>query len=271
MIITNYNRPKELTRCVNSVCRLIEKWRIAGEFDGPVEEPEVIVVDDGSEPSQIEELDFVDKKITLRCIFLNENYGVLFARNVGVLQSSFDTIFFLDSDNEIVDQPFSLFLEVAKLANQFGLAWAPMLDEYDQIVGCEFFVKNNFGTFVDDLNRNLPECSGMYRKSLFLKWFLDVSYERRFEGPFHLSLCHEVFDVPLTSAPLRKYYEENVAERLSVTQKTTAECKEFLFGKVKILSKFWKFMSPYTFLRYSLGVTYYGFQYLVAKALLPCK
>jgi glycosyltransferase involved in cell wall biosynthesis len=99
VIIPSYNRPQVTLRAVESV--LTQTWK----------DLEVIVVDDGSDASQIYPTEMIDDQ-RVRLVCHPTNRGVSAARNTGVKESRFPLIAFLDSDDRWLPE---------KLATQMAL------------------------------------------------------------------------------------------------------------------------------------------------------
>lgn len=114
IIIPTYNRAAVIGRAILSVlCQTYEDY-------------EVIIVDDGStDQTQGVVEQIADDRI--RCIRLEENHGAGYARNVGIQESKYDYIAFLDSDDEW--KRFKLELQIQRMRElppEAGLVYCRM-------------------------------------------------------------------------------------------------------------------------------------------------
>jgi glycosyltransferase involved in cell wall biosynthesis len=85
VVIPTYNRYNFLKRAIKSVLNQTFKAK------------EIIVVDDGSDDNTYK---IKDEFKDIKYIYYNENMGVSFARNIGILNAKYDYVAFLDSDDE---------------------------------------------------------------------------------------------------------------------------------------------------------------------------
>ena len=85
VVIPTYNRYNFLKRAIKSVLNQTFKAK------------EIIVVDDGSNDNTYK---IKDEFKDIKYICYNENKGVSFARNIGILNAKYDYVAFLDSDDE---------------------------------------------------------------------------------------------------------------------------------------------------------------------------
>lgn len=92
IVIPVYNGEKTVLRCLNSIARNF------GDYEDDVE---VIVVDDGSEDNTVEEIQ--KSKLSNLKLIIKENGGVSLARNVGIETATGKYIWFIDSDDFLVD------------------------------------------------------------------------------------------------------------------------------------------------------------------------
>ena len=87
VVIATFNRPEELTRCVRAI----------GELSYPRDEFEVIVVNDGGQPKQLEHLKHLAGDVDFRIVSIR-NTGPGAARNAGAAIARGDFIAFVDDD-----------------------------------------------------------------------------------------------------------------------------------------------------------------------------
>lgn len=104
IIIANYNRTSELKRCLDSI-------ELA--FSGVIE-PEVIVIEDGSEKI------LEDNRIA-KHIFLSENGGPVRARLEGAKNANFEYILLLDSDDTILTSAVKTIEEIKSINPNYEL------------------------------------------------------------------------------------------------------------------------------------------------------
>lgn len=94
-IIPAYNAEKYIERCLKSILRLNEEYKI-----------EVIIVDDGSIDNTAEICERIKKKEPRVVYIKKKNGGVSSARNQGIISAKGDYIFFVDADDEVEIESF---------------------------------------------------------------------------------------------------------------------------------------------------------------------
>lgn len=100
IIIPTYNRPKKLKNCLKSITQL----------DYPLDQFEVIIVDDGSSQSLESIINYFQPLIKLKFI-QQKNSGPATARNNGVSQAQGKYIAFIDDDCEVTPSWLSIFAD----------------------------------------------------------------------------------------------------------------------------------------------------------------
>ena len=103
IVIPVYNGEKTVLRCLNSIAR---------NFSDYEDDVEVIVVDDGSEDNTVEEIQ--KSKLSNLKLITKENGGVSLARNVGIENATGKYIWFIDSDDFLVDFDGTKLLDLFK-------------------------------------------------------------------------------------------------------------------------------------------------------------
>lgn len=117
IILPTYNRENVIGRAIHSI------------LQQTYDRYEILVIDDGSSDQTQE----VVKQIAddrIRYIRLEENHGAGYARNVGIQESKYDYIAFLDSDDEW--KRFKLELQIQRmkeLSREVGLVYCRMAGE----------------------------------------------------------------------------------------------------------------------------------------------
>ena len=101
IIVPVYNEERYIKRCLDSVCRQTYSYL------------EIIVVDDGSTDNSAkicEQCAIIDSRIK---VIQKQNEGAGYARNTGIDNAHGDYIFFIDSDDYILDNCIERLLSVA--------------------------------------------------------------------------------------------------------------------------------------------------------------
>lgn len=126
IVIPAYNEEKLIFRCLSS---------IAKNFTECENDMEVVVVDDGSTDNTINEVNKC--KIKNLKLILKSNGGVSSARNIGIKNSSGKFVWFIDSDDYLLNfdgkQLLSM-LSKKKNIDMFLLGFKKKLTEYDEKV-----------------------------------------------------------------------------------------------------------------------------------------
>ena len=92
IIIPIHNSEKYLSKCLKSVCNQHAK------------DIEVILIDDNSSDSSVKIVKkYKDKFKFIKAIFLKKNKGVSFCRNAGMKHSIGEYLYFIDSDDELIE------------------------------------------------------------------------------------------------------------------------------------------------------------------------
>ncbi len=117
IVVPTYNRESVIGRAVHSIlCQTYEDY-------------EIIVVDDGStDQTRMVVEQFADERI--RYIRLEGNHGAGYARNVGIRESRYDYVAFLDSDDEWRRCKLELQMQrMQELPPEVGLVYCRMAGE----------------------------------------------------------------------------------------------------------------------------------------------
>ena len=117
-VIPTYNRAEFVKRAIDSV------------LNQTYENIEVIVVDDGSQDNTREVvLSIKDKRV--RYIRLHRNFGVSFARNIGIENSTGDFIAFLDSDDYFLPEKIEKQVELMLKDKRVGVCYTEVYYEIE--------------------------------------------------------------------------------------------------------------------------------------------
>lgn len=126
IVIPTYNEEKLIFRCLSSIARNF------GKYENNIE---IVVVDDGSTDNTINEVNKC--KIKNLKLISKSNGGVSSARNIGIKNSSGKFVWFIDSDDYLLNfdgkQLLSM-LSKKKNIDMFLLGFKKKLTEYDEKV-----------------------------------------------------------------------------------------------------------------------------------------
>lgn len=253
IIIPTYNRSSEVIRAIDSSLDFIRS--------DDVSYYEIIVIDDFSNDKTFEELnkryESQIRSDIIKVFRLDENKGVVAARNFGVKNSSGDWMIFLDSDNELLRKhkvEFEIYINKSK--NQCELFRC--VDENNKLIGPASLPPNI------DLDKSLNgkgcELFGVYKKEAYVSEFFNSEVEnlRRFESIAFFRLLNRYQTFGVSNLILRKYYFDGV-DRLSSKSGLHKDARMMMIGHYTLLKDFWRMMSARRLFRGLLGVIYYFF------------
>jgi len=107
-IIPVYNKEKYLKSCLSSIYKLTKYYKFDQEF-------EVLAINDHSSDNSLKILnEWKKKNINLKILNTKKNYGVSFARNLGIKKCKGEYIFFVDADDFIRINAFKKAYEIIK-------------------------------------------------------------------------------------------------------------------------------------------------------------
>ena len=182
-IITYYNLPvKMLLECIDSIIALSLRPR----------EREILVIDDGSEISPVNELvKYKDDIVYLR----QENRGLSEARNTGLRLATGVWIQFVDADDRLLQAPYEHALDIARYENpdmvMFRETGHPTseitFEDIGPLTGSEYMRKHNL---------RASACGYLFRKSILmsLRFTPVILHEDEEFTPQLLLRAERVFD-----------------------------------------------------------------------------
>lgn len=107
-IIPVYNKEKYLKSCLSSIYKLTKYYKFDQEF-------EVLAINDHSSDNSLKILnEWKKKNINLKILNTKKNYGVSFARNLGIKKCKGEYIFFVDADDFIRINAFKKAYKIIK-------------------------------------------------------------------------------------------------------------------------------------------------------------
>lgn len=181
VVIPIYNVEKYIRRCLESVIA-----QDSGFFD-----IECLIVDDCSHDSSMSIIkDIIDNytgnNISFHFIHHEENMGISITRNHGILAATGEYLFFIDSDDDILDNSFMTFVSYLEKYPSTDIIIGDMLwVEHNLFMNSPFAKYGAFPIFVEDkrkimefvLNRHVDRhaCNKFVRRSLVVdnKLFFD--------------------------------------------------------------------------------------------------
>ena len=119
IIIPVYNAENYLTKCVESI------------ITSPLDDYEIILVDDGSEDGSSSLCDFYSKNYNSVKVIHKSNGGVSSARNIGIKAAIGDWLWFIDADDSV-----SIELSTVKLKRILE-------NHYFSIINCNWYENDN--------------------------------------------------------------------------------------------------------------------------------
>lgn len=214
IVIPTYNRPERLLQCLQSITRL----------DFPTDLFEVVVVDDGSEPSLDSVVTLFEANLPLRFI-RQSNAGPAHARNTGAAAASGEYLVFTDDDCQldsnwlaalseaIVSTPNALIggHTVNSLSTNLYSAASQILIDYlyyyfNQVRGeITFFASNNFA-----VPRSLFHEAGGFDTSFPLAAGEDREFcDRWLQRGFSMAYCSEMIVYHAHYLSFRRFWKQH--------------------------------------------------------------
>lgn len=154
-ILTTYNLPADyLKECLQSILQLSLNPK----------EREIILVDDGSEPSAILDIpDIADNIIYIR----QKNQGLSVARNRGLQIATGQYIQFVDGDDYLIHAPYEHCLDIARYHNP-DIVYFEETDTTAVDTPFNYSDPVSGNVFLHDNNLRASACSYIFRYSLLL-------------------------------------------------------------------------------------------------------
>jgi len=131
IIIVTWNTAKITQKCVQTINKFLDN-------------PEIIVVDNGSEDNTIE---LLSKEKNVKIIKNDSNLGFSKANNIGLKQASNEKIIFMNSDIELIDNSLNKLLEYFKDKKNIGIIGPKFLNPDLSTQASVFPKQNAFNAF----------------------------------------------------------------------------------------------------------------------------
>ena len=202
VIIPVYNLESYLERCINSI------------LNQTYQNLEVICVNDGSTDNSLAVLNRLaafDKRV---CVISQENAGVSAARNTGIDHATGDYITFVDGDDAIAPEMYSVLVQLclqydAEIAH-CGYRRINPDGTVKDIMGTEQTIVQNSDDAVKCLITGQlfvgSLCNKIYRKTLFKEIRLDQHLKINEDIMANIELFHNAERAVFYDAPLYLYY-----------------------------------------------------------------
>lgn len=154
-IVTTYNLPTDyLKECLESILQLSLNPK----------EREIILVDDGSEQSALDEIaDVRDSIIYIR----QRNQGLSVARNRGLQMATGKFIQFVDGDDYLIHAPYEHCLDIARYHNP-DIVYFEETDKTEVDTPFNYSEPVSGNVFLHDNNLRASACSYIFKYSLLL-------------------------------------------------------------------------------------------------------
>ncbi len=199
VIIPSYNAEKYIARCIDSV------------LNTGYDNLEIICINDGSKDGTLAVLRDYEKKYDSIKVIDIPNGGVSRARNLGIEKISGDFVTFIDADDWIHPQFFSILLDAQqKYDSDISIGNYTKIKEY--YIDKEFTINESDIKFFEGdsfLEYGIYEgssCMRLYRASLIknIRFYTDIKYGE--DTLFNLSLYANNIDIKATVTNCIVYY-----------------------------------------------------------------
>lgn len=235
VIIPVYNVSSHLRKCLDSV--LAQTFR---DF-------EAICINDGSTDKSLEILNEYQKKDSRIIIISQKNQGVSHARNIGIEKSSAPYITFIDSDDEIQPQLFSVLLRLIKEENtdisgcyiKYS-SRREVFKTFNENQICKKIYTDPFGAFMRLRNLRTEVFARLYKKEL-LSGFRFTEGIRFEDVPFSCMVINSCKSMVYT--PEKLYLHYNHRESFINSEFTADKARDYAFVMKQIYAYFAK-VSP---------------------------
>ena len=231
IIVPIYNGQKYIQRCIEGI-----------EKNEDIE-LEIIIINDGSIDSSLEEINKILSKYNNIIFFNNsKNYGVSYSRNLGIKYATGDYIGFVDVDDEIEHNMFTKLVGCA-IENQSDVVvcnYIEISENKKNIVNSKYKYKHTSLDQYNSLKNYLIDYISpavwdkIYKKDIIKK----IKFDEQFSIGEDILFCLEVFlnstKVTFINESLYKYNQNN--------NSTMHNLSHFLFDFKKIL-----FSIPYNY------------------------
>ncbi len=234
-IIPTYNRRNLVVNSIKS----------ALSFIGDDERYEIIVIDDASTDGTFSDINerfyTAIKDGYLKILRLNENSGVVAARNQGAKFASGRWLLILDSDNEIIPDK-KLEFELTLFEAKCPFVLFRCVDDSGDLIGPANMT--HVLNYESALNNNFPEFFGVCDRNIFLSEYsnLDVVALKRFESIAFFRILKNFKNFYISNLIMRKYFFQ-VADRLSSKKGIAKDANLLMQGHFIFLKEHWRAMS----------------------------
>lgn len=177
IIIPIYNVERFIAQCLESI--------YSQHF--PLEQFEVIAVNDGTPDHSMDIVECFAKKYTNLKIVNQENQGLSVARNTGMLHADGDYIWFVDSDDWLTNNSLSVVWKNIQQNPQIDVFSTVLMMQYEKNGNAEIEYKPNLRVRSgrDYMFRNSNANRGACQRYIFKKTFLE-KYDLKFmPGVYH--------------------------------------------------------------------------------------
>jgi glycosyltransferase involved in cell wall biosynthesis len=256
-IIPTFNR-------LNLVINAIESAKKFINFDNNYE---IIVIDDCSIDNTFNilcdnyKLDI--EKGNLRIIKLDENSGVVKARNEGAKIAKGQWLIFLDSDNEIICDN-KIEFENILINTSSILVMFRCIDDYNNLIGP--LELNSVMSYKIAINNDYSETLGVCKKEFYLEEYTkkDVVGLRRFESIAFYRLLKKYEPFQISNLVMRKY-SYNANDRLSSSKGVMKDSYLFLKGYVILIKDHFWYMGIKRLTKCIAAVCFYALHTIINK------
>jgi len=243
IVVTAFNRDYCVARAIESAKRFLESSS----------DSEIIVVDDGSIDSTITVVErLIKSSVSRQSIILikhNINKGVCAAKNTGAKAARGSWIIFLDSDDELIPESYSMVLAAIKSNYECPIHFFSCLLENqtgdyvsNQVENINFKQYIQFGTG----GEKLP----VLNRSIFSQYLYDEDMPG-YEGLAYMRIIKMHGSACIHGLPARRYYTSN-QDRLSARSGLWKRSGRLAIGHLRVLAEHHRSMSLLSIMMYGL-------------------
>lgn len=207
IVIPAYNAEKYIGRCLDSI------------LNQKIQASEIVIVNDGSTDNTKAVIEAYQIKHNNIKLVNQKNSGVAVARNVGVLQSKQNNIWFVDADDEIMQNALEKIYENAHKADITICAYNMVFKNLERI--CDVDKKSGIVNAFEYIKNMMKMPNAFYYAGIWNKLFKrDIIIENNIKFETGLTwgedfifnmdywCCCEKFNV--VNCPVYKYYRNNL-------------------------------------------------------------
>ncbi len=235
IIVPTYNRGYIINKMIDSL--------IQQEF----EDWELIIVDDGSDDSTNEVIEFYKKDFSAKIYYFkfDKNKGVNIARNFGATKAKGNWLVFQDSDDEFTKHALTILYDLTKRV-EVPLIWSACITQS----GKKMTNQPEFEGYVSFKDLWCEKLKGEYLPTIKREVFLRFMFPEDIKGGEGI-LWHRIakdYGRIFVSNKITRIYNDRLEDRLSVKKRNFDRlCKVFK----KDLEIFWKDYLKYCPLRFA--------------------